>query len=541
MLKRPLGRLLLSLCAGIACLSVSNTGFAGIEDVPAAYRGYFVRFVDHRSLSERLLNLAGLASSDVGRSFALIAGVSRYRIAGSGADLRPAAEDVRKLVNYITTYDSFDEIVVLTDDNVTESNLSYFLEKYFPRRLRQFPKSRFLLAYSGHGMTTEDNKGYLLMSTATNFADFDNAISMVTLRAMFQEVVDAGHHVLALINACYSGAFIRRSFASAQIIPKLPGAHVIVAGGAGENTWQDDRIGSGSIFFEKVLAALDGRTQVIGRESGGDGIVTVDELATYLRREIQAFTDQRQNPIPADLSKDGSRGSFFFWNRRREIEARLAPEWDDARGVPFGMQPSVAPPPSPSKSKEPDVIAAIPAGPILREQRTLSPTQVPTWKLVSNLNKSCYLEMRNFGGDNRVFAYLELERQAAETRFNLGLRTPAEPSEGCPLTYAEGTTTIGAETFPSWIAGKYPVIYSGGWDNYHFPMNIVCDRLPVLAVGAGGTGKAALHYLSLALHNDAAYFTPTQGPNSGQTTTVPLRGLREALNASKCSSFLPKQ
>jgi hypothetical protein len=80
MLKRRLFKLLLSLCAGIACLSASGIAVAGLEGVPAAYQGYFVRFVDHRSLSERLLNLAGLTSSDMGRSFALIAGVSKYRI-----------------------------------------------------------------------------------------------------------------------------------------------------------------------------------------------------------------------------------------------------------------------------------------------------------------------------------------------------------------------------------------------------------------------------------------------------------------------------
>jgi hypothetical protein len=110
----------------------------------------------------------------------------------------------------------------------------FFLEKYFPRRLRQFPRSRFLFAYSGHG-TTVNNKGYILTTEARDFADTYDSIPMATLRVMFQEVVDSGFHVLALINACYSGDFLRRSFGGDKhFIPKNPGAHAITAGGSNE-------------------------------------------------------------------------------------------------------------------------------------------------------------------------------------------------------------------------------------------------------------------------------------------------------------------
>jgi hypothetical protein len=197
-----------SLTARVFCAALLFAGQAAAADkypdfLPSQYQRYFARFVDNRTLTETMLNrVVGITAKEYGRTFALIAGISKYpNMSGAGSDLAPAAEDVRKLVNYLTTYEKFDEIVVLKDNDVTEANLIYLLEKYFPRRLNQFPYSRFLFAYSGHG-TTVDNKGYILTADARNFGDTYNSIPMATLRVMFQEVVDSGFHVLALINAC---------------------------------------------------------------------------------------------------------------------------------------------------------------------------------------------------------------------------------------------------------------------------------------------------------------------------------------------------
>jgi formylglycine-generating enzyme required for sulfatase activity len=302
------------------------------EYLPTQYQHYFTRFEDERTLPEQMLNSVGMTSQEYGRGFALIAGISSYpRVSGPGRDLAAAREDVRKLANYFATYEKFDEIVVLQDDAVTEANLSFFLERYFPRRLRQFPHSRFLFAYSGHGITV-DRKGYILTAEAHDFNDSFNSIPMTTLRAMFQQIVDSGFHVLALINACYSGEFLRRSFGvEKHFIPKYPGAHAITAGGTNELAWHDGAVGSGSVFFEKFFAALDGRV-------GKDGIVTVDDLAAYLKREVQISTNQNQNPLGSDLSRDGSRGGFFFFDRSPFVERGVLPNWDIVKELPFGAE-----------------------------------------------------------------------------------------------------------------------------------------------------------------------------------------------------------
>ena len=203
----------LSVVVGVLLLCLPARGHSAAP-VDKPYQRLFVHYVDHRSLPEKALNLIGLTAQDVGRSFALLAGVTRYPNMPEGRqELAPAAEDLRQLESYLRAQEFFDEIVVLQDGDVTLDNLAYFLQSYFPDRLQRFPKSRFVFAYSGHGMVEGPPgrpTGYLLKATATSLEDKTNAIPMRVLRVLIDHVVDAGHQVLVLVNACYSGAFLSR-------------------------------------------------------------------------------------------------------------------------------------------------------------------------------------------------------------------------------------------------------------------------------------------------------------------------------------------
>jgi len=323
--------------------------------VPEPFNKNFERYVDTRSMKERTLNSVGLTSQDVGRSFALIAGVSKYprMVREADRELSAARADVEALKAYLADQEFFDEIVVLRDGDVTDENLRYFLENYFPDRLRHFPKSRFIFVYSGHGMQEgpKDNpKGYLLKSSALSFTDKLNSIDMSVLRVYLGEVIESGYQTLALINACYSGAFLsRRPFggtsgsqaAGGIYFPKFGGAHAIAAGGSNQQSWHDPTLGKGSVFFEKLLAGLGGQADTFpiyadGRR--GDGIITVDEIATYLREEVSFATHQQQTPIPADLAPNRSQGGFFFLNRQRMNAMGLVPAWNSANARSFGTK-----------------------------------------------------------------------------------------------------------------------------------------------------------------------------------------------------------
>lgn len=260
------------------------------ENVPKEYRGCFVHYADdNRSLIEKALNHVRLTGKEIGRSFALLAGVSSYP--NIPETLEPAKVDIEKLVDYLKTQEFFEEIVVLLNEDFTEKNLRYFLQSYFPKRVGT-PKSRFLFAFSGHGIT-DNNKGYLLESTARSFKDKENAISLNSIRDLFTEVVGDGkaHHTLALINSCYGGAFLPRPFGpSSSYRPQWPGAHAITAGRNDERVYHHSESGPGSVFFEKFFAALDQRADTF--PAGGDGIITFHELSSWLALEMRRASNE---------------------------------------------------------------------------------------------------------------------------------------------------------------------------------------------------------------------------------------------------------
>ncbi|MCI5191806.1 MAG: DUF1566 domain-containing protein [Candidatus Electrothrix sp. AU1_5] len=290
--------------------------------VPLQYGGYFFKYTDQRSVPERLLNIVGMTNEDVGRSFALLCDISEYpNMSSVDGHLPAAAEDIRKLKEYLEQNEFFDEIVVLENEQVTTGNLEYFLQAYFADRLERFPKSRFLFAYSGHGMT-ENNTGYLLKSTARNMHDRRRAIKVDVLKNYIDEVVKTGHHILVLLNSCYSGTFLRRSFGKNRLLPQYPGAHAITAGGSGEAAWHDGNLGLGSVFYEKVLAGLHGRADRAFGDNEPDGIITAHELGSYLIDEIRFFSEQKQNPQMGDITQDGSRGEFFFLRKGTPLVQR---------------------------------------------------------------------------------------------------------------------------------------------------------------------------------------------------------------------------
>jgi len=249
----------LAIAAALMCLGTSSTAIAqSTPPVPAKYRRFFAQYVDRRSMIEKVLNVAGITQQDVGRSIALVAGVSRYpRLPVGSRYFSPAEADRNQLVEYLKEEEFFDEVVVLWDEDMNPENLSYFLKEYFPKRLSAFPRSRFLFAYSGHGFS-DGTDGYLLRTSAKNFSDKSAAISLQSLRGMMNGVVESGYYVLVLLNSCYAGAFLNNKSFGGRYLPKERGAHAITAGAAQEKAWSDSRLGPGSVFFEKVFAELGG-------------------------------------------------------------------------------------------------------------------------------------------------------------------------------------------------------------------------------------------------------------------------------------------
>jgi TPR repeat protein len=316
--------------------------------IPPEYKKFIVQSVDQRGVIEKFLNSRGVAQKPVGRSFALVAGVTQYpRMVDVGdRTLKEAAWDIDNLVRYLKTEEFFDEIVVLKDGDVNWDNLNYFLGTHFPEQLKQEQHSRFLFAYSGHGYAVgndpETVRGFLLESSATRLNDPVHRIDLSQLHAALGPAIDSAEKMIVLINACQSGVFLTNTHGVlpkglSPFTPGEKGAHAIMA--SQTNQKSKGRVGGGSIFFEKILAGLEGPADTQGAiDSYPDGVVTFHELRDYLLEQVSNATNGDQKPVSGDLARHTSTGEFFFLNRNRKVRLPNASPADPKSLVAFGNE-----------------------------------------------------------------------------------------------------------------------------------------------------------------------------------------------------------
>ncbi|GAB4181971.1 MAG: hypothetical protein Tsb002_02660 [Wenzhouxiangellaceae bacterium] len=283
--------------------------------VPEAYQDYIIYQNDDRSLWEKALNRFRISTSEIGPLFVLIAGVDTYpNLPADKRFLKPAKVDLDRLIKHFKADPGVMEIVELRNSAVNLDSFDFFLDRYFPARLREVPRSRFIFAYSGHGVE-EDDQGYLLKPDARSLLSSADRINLHHVRVSYRRILRTAYQSLILLNSCHSGAFhTRDAFGKNQprLIVRQPGHHVITAGGNQfELVYRFKDVGEGSVFFEKFFAALEGRADRLRY----DGLTTVEELYAYLKSEIQLATNEVQTPRVSDLSINGSTGGMFFLNQ----------------------------------------------------------------------------------------------------------------------------------------------------------------------------------------------------------------------------------
>ena len=268
------------------------------------------RFGKPTNQIERLLTRAGFDGA--AKSYALVIGVNEF----DNFENLPTENDPLRVADHLIDKADFDMVHVLTGDKVTDDRVrELMLDKF--RELVD-PNDRFLIYWSGHGVTIGQGDG------AVGFLPVKNSrpeaiSSMVAMQDLhrWSNFVQPNHK-LFLLDSCFSGlvgAAVQsdtlEDLSREQMAGK--GSHIISAGRGSEQTIAIDELG-GSIFTHALLKGLSGAADSYN-QLGGDNLITVSELKAYISLEVarlrRVYGWNRQI-TPQLRDAIGSDGEFFF-------------------------------------------------------------------------------------------------------------------------------------------------------------------------------------------------------------------------------------
>jgi len=165
-----------------------------------------------------------------------------------------------------------------------------------------------IIYFAGHGATereatSPDGDGlekYLLPYDVDPKELYATAMPMEEISRLFSRI--RSDRLVFIVDTCYSGASGGRTISVADIragisdgfLDRITGGKgkiILTASGANEVSAESDELQHG-IFTHFLIKGLQGQA-----DSDGDGLITVDEVYTYVSKQVPQATNQEQHPV----------------------------------------------------------------------------------------------------------------------------------------------------------------------------------------------------------------------------------------------------
>src|SRR2546426_3631609 len=238
-------------------------------------------------------------------SWAIVIGINRYLKAPR---LNYAVNDAQSVVAAVQQLGfPSDKVLLLLDREATKQRIEQVL---YGTLRRASPEDRVLVFFAGHGLTSSlprgGDEGFLLPVDGDPDDLPLTAIAMEDVRKIARRI--PAKHILFAVDACYSGFAISRDVLSTMVdrfyldaVTKEPAVQIITAGRKGEQVLEEEGHG---LFTRRLLSGLTGLA-----DTDQNGIITAQELATWLESRVVRDSQDRQHPQYSRL--DGE-GQFVF-------------------------------------------------------------------------------------------------------------------------------------------------------------------------------------------------------------------------------------
>ncbi|MCC7497450.1 MAG: tetratricopeptide repeat protein [Bryobacterales bacterium] len=238
------------------------------------------------------------------RSYALVIGISQYQNLPEKLQLRYTERDADAIYSILISPEGgnfkAENVHKLTGARATLSAMRRELEQWLPSVAHN--DDRVLIYFAGHGFVYQ-GKGYLAPSDFSASSIAGTGYPMDRLGEVIGSKIHAKWKVL-LTDACHSGAISIPDDENAQgmnraLLDLNKSLFSLTASRDRERSFESADWGGGhGIFTYYVVKGMEGSA-----DENRDGIVTADELAEYVHRNVREATKGQQNPT-------SERGSF---------------------------------------------------------------------------------------------------------------------------------------------------------------------------------------------------------------------------------------
>src|SRR5450631_1494140 len=242
------------------------------------------------------------APTTIPRGYALIVGVAGYKNLPATAQLEYSERDADAIYSVLISPEGgnfrAENVHRLTGAKATLANLKLELESWLPTVAKE--DDRVVIYFAGHGFI-QGGRAYLAPYDLDPKNIPGTGYPMDTLGSVAGSKIKAKWKVL-VTDSCHSGAITPDADAVAynrSLLDLSRSMFSLTASRDRERSFESKEWGGGhGIFTYYVVKGLEGAA-----DEDGDGIVTADELANYVRRNVREATKGQQNPT-------SDRGSF---------------------------------------------------------------------------------------------------------------------------------------------------------------------------------------------------------------------------------------
>ena len=263
-----------------------------------------VTALDNENLASEPKTITVFYEKEKGEVWAAVIGINNYHHVQK---LDYARNDASAFADYLRTNLDIqaDHLFELYDGQATNRNIQSLLGTQIKSKAGR--EDTVIIFFAGHGAPEEsetslDGDGiekYILPCDANTSDLYTTAIPMDEIARIFRRI--KAERVILLADCCYSGQTGGRTILSktrANIsdafldrLSRGKGRIIITASSASEVSKESDDLKHG-YFTYYLLKGLKGAADV-----DEDGFIDVNEISSYLNREVPEATDQKQHPV----------------------------------------------------------------------------------------------------------------------------------------------------------------------------------------------------------------------------------------------------